>query len=813
MWQKIRENDENIRNEAVPTARLKNAYASMNQYLRQAALMWKTVRPNEEFSWKTLFNRSFIKIWIWFWDKRASMGETSFATPQNRVKGIAEVINRSMAYLPEDADQEYYSTQIVVSRDLLNGARSIARGTEAANRAANLHRGILEQNKQWFTQTHFCRMIHEALQIFRRVTYYQSHEGHLDLLAARRLQDALIILLSLSAGGQRPQFVHLLEYDTIDGNPKIGFFLRMPDEKISTITAINSSFLGYFVKHARPVLMSEDQQEAWYRSQDPHLSAEKRKVAIRQIDCHLFYDTKGKGAEPKSVDCCIKNFVSTYVPEAKYGTGMSIRRCFASYVFLGWQTETGERVEVGDYCKLINTSEKMFMDHYNREAGTEKLRETQDKLSKSLHPTSHNKSVSDILGFIRDIDNVIDQEDERKESDQEQEEETYDLCDLEEYPTQYEWIQANPSQNRSYNYKGLFEAPLQEERSQATSPSLASASILYPNIKCVLGGSAGIRLFGTLGDDFYKKLNSRSNLALILGVLKRYCSAEESDDPYNMHLWSQIDPIPNVAYKPCLLATTPGTTLLPITKVAEDWDAEQLRALQSAEQFIKDVDEHWKWYQTPTVSDNIVNFWEWSTHFPDQHEDVSYQVGRPPGELSSCPLWSVYTSEIEQNNRPMYIAYEDIDNQWTLGKIIKFCNCNGYKVQQMIFADPQWRLLNCYEIVFPQRVIHQDVKFKRNQTNKRAFKAHLRTKRLLCLCLKESLVVHWGLQYQYNLTPAQLGGQVNQRYGRLKQQHCTASGTTVWIAPHHHYNRRLTICINQCIIKKSVQCNLGLQFS
>ncbi|PRP83697.1 hypothetical protein PROFUN_03852 [Planoprotostelium fungivorum] len=49
--------------------------------------------------------------------------------------------------------------------------------------------------------------------------------------------------------------------------------------------------------------------------------------------------------------------------------------------------------------------------------------------------------------------------------------------------------------------------------------------------------------FGTLGDDFHKKLNSRSDLALILGVLKRYRSAEESDDPYTMHLWSQIDPI------------------------------------------------------------------------------------------------------------------------------------------------------------------------------------------------------------------------------------------------------------------------------
>ncbi|PRP74343.1 hypothetical protein PROFUN_16107 [Planoprotostelium fungivorum] len=37
--------------------------------------------------------------------------------------------------------------------------------------------------------------------------------------------------------------------------------------------------------------------------------------------------------------------------------------------------------------------------------------------------------------------------------------------------------------------------------------------------------------------------SDRSNLALILGVLKQYCSAEESDDPYTMYLWSQIDPI------------------------------------------------------------------------------------------------------------------------------------------------------------------------------------------------------------------------------------------------------------------------------
>ncbi|PRP85829.1 hypothetical protein PROFUN_06021 [Planoprotostelium fungivorum] len=78
----------------------------------------------------------------------------------------------------------------------------------------------------------------------------------------------------------------------------------------------------------------------------------------------------------------------------------------------------------------------------------------------------------------------------------------------------------------------------------------------------LIGAVGPIKFFGTLGDDFYKKLNSRSDLASILGVLKQYCSAEESDDPYTMHLWSQIDPIvPNVAYKPCLLATTPHNPL------------------------------------------------------------------------------------------------------------------------------------------------------------------------------------------------------------------------------------------------------------
>ncbi|PRP77140.1 hypothetical protein PROFUN_14554 [Planoprotostelium fungivorum] len=59
-----------------------------------------------------------------------------------------------------------------------------------------------------------------------------------------------------------------------------------------------------------------------------------------------------------------------------------------------------------------------------------------------------------------------------------------------------------------------------------------------------------------------KLKKNRNDLALILGVLKQYRSAEKSDDPYTKHLWSQIDPIPNVAYKPCLLATTPQSQTL-----------------------------------------------------------------------------------------------------------------------------------------------------------------------------------------------------------------------------------------------------------
>ncbi|PRP73302.1 hypothetical protein PROFUN_16808 [Planoprotostelium fungivorum] len=87
------------------------------------------------------------------------------------------------------------------------------------------------------------------------------------------------------------------------------------------------------------------------------------------------------------------------------------------------------------------------------------------------------------------------------------------------------------------------------------------------------------------------KLNSRSDLALILGVLKQYCSAEESDDPYTMHLWSHIDPIPNVAYKPCLLATTPLFTQ-PLCVVRVLWQAvtatDLLQSINNTFLFIND---------------------------------------------------------------------------------------------------------------------------------------------------------------------------------------------------------------------------------
>lgn len=205
-------------------------------------------------------------------------------------------MKRAINYLPEDDNQQYYSSQMSVCRDLLNAARSTARGTEAANRAANSHRETLENNKQWFTRNHFRRLIHEAQETFCRVLYYQSREGHIDLPAARRLQDALIVLLSLSAGGQRPQFVHLLEYDTINHDPRRGWFLQMPDEKIVRVAGSRvplptelAHFWGHYVKHIRPVLMSSEQRAAWYGAQNPIITIEERKKLTRKVDRHLFF--------------------------------------------------------------------------------------------------------------------------------------------------------------------------------------------------------------------------------------------------------------------------------------------------------------------------------------------------------------------------------------------------------------------------------------------------------------------------------------------------------------------------------------------
>ncbi|PRP75563.1 hypothetical protein PROFUN_09049 [Planoprotostelium fungivorum] len=287
------------------------------------------------------------------------------------------------------------------------------------------------------------------------LAYCQSYKGHLDLPAARRLQDALIILSSLSAGGQRPQFVHLLEYDTINGNPKIGFFLCMPDEKIIQVAGSRvplllsiAHFWQYFVKHARPVLMSED-QEAWYRSQDPHLSGEEEKEE--------------------------QNFVSTYVPEAKYGTGMSIHRSFASYVFLGWQTETGERVE-HSLCLSVETQATQE-GVLTRLVSDKTARQDKDKTNKPRTlclvlqfyvsagpyycklinypnlsiPVTTNLYPIFLASYM--ILTMLLIKRMKEKSQIKNRKRKHIIYDLEEYLTQYKWIQANPSQNQSYNYK------------------------------------------------------------------------------------------------------------------------------------------------------------------------------------------------------------------------------------------------------------------------------------------------------------------------------------------------------------------------
>ncbi|PRP73364.1 hypothetical protein PROFUN_16323, partial [Planoprotostelium fungivorum] len=44
--------------------------------------------------------------------------------------------------------------------------------------------------------------------------------------------------------------------------------------------------------------------------------------------------------------------------------------------------------------------------------------------------------------------------------------------------------------------------------------------------------------------------------------------------------------------------------------------------------------------------------------------------------------------------------------------------------------------------------------------------------------------------------PAQLDDQINQRYCRNYQRNRVANSITVWTAPHHRYNHRLSIYID-----------------
>lgn len=80
-------------------------------------------------------------------------------------------------------------------------------------------------------------------------------------------------------------------------------------------------------------------------------------------------------------------------------------------------------------------------------------RDTQESLNYALYPSAHNDSVSEILGFIRSIDEEEVEEHIRKDNAVEDEdEEEYILSDLEDFETQQEYIEANPSTSCSYNY-------------------------------------------------------------------------------------------------------------------------------------------------------------------------------------------------------------------------------------------------------------------------------------------------------------------------------------------------------------------------
>ena len=80
-------------------------------------------------------------------------------------------------------------------------------------------------------------------------------------------------------------------------------------------------------------------------------------------------------------------------------------------------------------------------------------RETQESLNYALYPSSHHDSVAEILGFIRSInDDEVEAHIRRDNSVEDEDEEEYVLSDLEDYENQREYILANPSAKRTYNY-------------------------------------------------------------------------------------------------------------------------------------------------------------------------------------------------------------------------------------------------------------------------------------------------------------------------------------------------------------------------
>lgn len=112
----------------------------------------------------------------------------------------------------------------------------------------------------------------------------------------------MIVLLSLTAGGQRPQFVHLLQYNQLDYTIGRGWFVNLPAEKVVRVSGSRvplPSFLaviwGWYVKNVRPVLMSSIQQKAWKKLQKCKDKIQKTEI-MKSLDKHMFLDTNGNGA-------------------------------------------------------------------------------------------------------------------------------------------------------------------------------------------------------------------------------------------------------------------------------------------------------------------------------------------------------------------------------------------------------------------------------------------------------------------------------------------------------------------------------------